>query len=110
MPVERVDGRTVHDVDIEPAVVVVVDQSHARALGLDDVVLGRRAHLVGPLRQAGFLGNVFEDHWTGLHESAGRDDPVLVVELDGVRRLLSAARGMRAFGGLLRRPGIAGRG
>ena len=52
---ERVDGGAVDDVDVEPAVVVVVEQAYTRALGLDDVVLGWSAHLVGPLGEAGLL-------------------------------------------------------
>jgi hypothetical protein len=32
LPVQRVHGRAVHHINVEPAVVVVVDQAHARAL------------------------------------------------------------------------------
>ncbi len=53
--VERIEGGAVDDVNIEPAVVVVIDQAHAGAIGFNDVLLLRRSHLVGPLGEPGFL-------------------------------------------------------
>ena len=82
--VERVEGRAVDQVDIEPAVVVVVDQAHARAVGLDDEVLFRHAHLVDPAGEPGLLGDVLKDHRPFVDESAGGDGPLLRV-VDGGR-------------------------
>ena len=73
LPVEGVHRGAVDDIDVEPAVVVVVDEAHAGALGLDDVILCGRAHFVGPVGQAGFLRVVHEDDGAGLHEAAGGD-------------------------------------
>ena len=60
--VERVEGRAVDQVDVEPAVVVVVDQADAGAVGLDDELLFRHAHLVDPAGEAGLFGDVLKDH------------------------------------------------
>src|SRR5580658_924006 len=104
LAVERIKGRAVDDINIEPAVVVVVDQPHAGALGLDDVLLLRTAHLVRPMGQSGLLRIVFEDRRAALHKAARRDRPLLLVELQRVRRTgLLAALGsrLRALSGRL---------
>ena len=50
--VERVEGRAVDEINIQPAIVVIVDQANARALRLHDVVLAGVpilcVHLVSP--------------------------------------------------------------
>src|ERR1700733_12318875 len=45
-------GRTVHQVDIDPAIMVVVQQGHARAGCFQDVIFLRVPHLVMPDGQA----------------------------------------------------------
>ena len=42
-PGQRRESGSVHEVDIEPAVLIVVEQSYARARGLENSVLFRRA-------------------------------------------------------------------
>ncbi len=83
LAVEGLEGGAVDEVDVEPAVVVEVDQADAGAVGLDDEVLLRDAHLVDPSRQAGFLGDVLEDDRAAVDESAGGDGPLLLVVLSG---------------------------
>ncbi len=39
LAVQRIEGRAVDHVNVEPSVVVVIDQANARAVGLDDVFL-----------------------------------------------------------------------
>ena len=63
LAVEGVEGGAVDEVDVGPAVVVVVDDADAGAVGLHDEVLLRGAHLVDPAGEAGLFGDVLEDHW-----------------------------------------------
>ena len=79
--VQRVKRRAIHQVNIEPAVVVVVDQANTRAVRLHDELLLRHAHLVDPTRQARSLGDVLEDHRAAVNEFACRDRPLLRVIL-----------------------------
>ena len=51
---------TVHKIDVEPAVIVIIQKAYARSIGLDDEFLFRRAHDVLPRSQTGLAGNVFE--------------------------------------------------
>ncbi len=86
LAVERVEGRAVHDIDIEPSVVVIVDQPHARALCFHDVGFRGRAHFVGPFGQPGFLRDIFKDDRSALHKSPRGDGAVLLVQLHGMGR------------------------
>ena len=52
LAVERIEGGTVDQVDVEPAVVVVVEQANAGAVGFDDEVFLGHAHLVTSSRRA----------------------------------------------------------
>lgn len=53
LSIQCIIGRATHDVDIEPPVVVVVQQRNSRSDGLEDVALLRRAHGVLPDCDAG---------------------------------------------------------
>ena len=79
LAVQRIERGAVDEVDVEPAVVVVVDQAHAGAVGLDDEILLRRAHFVGPAGESGGLGDVLKDDRSGVDESARRDGALLFV-------------------------------
>ena len=81
---ERVDRGTVDNIDGEPAGVVVVDEADAGAFGFDDVALVGGSHLVGPVGEACFFADVFEDDRAGFDEAACGDGPVLRVEQGGV--------------------------
>ena len=76
---ERIVGRAVHQIDVEPAVVVVVDQAHAGAVGLQNVFLLRRAHFMAPAGKPRGLGHVLEDHRALFHKPAGGDGPLVLV-------------------------------
>ncbi len=80
LSVEGVEGGSVHDVDIEPAVVVVIEQRDAGADGFQDVILLRSAHLVLPGGEAGLLRDVLKDDGAGLHKAAGSDGAILRIE------------------------------
>ena len=79
LAVKRVECRAVDEVDIEPAVVVVVDQADAGSVGLNDEVLLRHAHLVDPAGEPGLFGDVLKDHRPLVDESSGGDGPLLRV-------------------------------
>ncbi len=68
--VERVERGSVDKVDVEPAIIVVVDQAYARAVGFDDEVLFGGAHLVSPAGEARLLRDVLEDHGARIHKAA----------------------------------------
>jgi hypothetical protein len=72
-PVNGLDGRAVDHVDVEPAVVVVIQQGDARAGGLKDIFLFERSHLVMPGGESRLLGDVLENHRTVFDETAGGD-------------------------------------
>ena len=105
LAVESVEGRAVHQVDVEPAIVVVVDQADARAVRLHDELLLRHAHLVDPAGEACGLGDVLKDHRALIDESTGSDRPLLGVIL---WRRLHARRNAAADSRLLwwRRGGL----
>src|ERR1019366_1625700 len=46
LAIECIEGRSVDQVNVEPAVIVVVDQADTRAVGFDDEILLWHAHLV----------------------------------------------------------------
>ena len=71
--VEGVEGRAVDEVDIEPAVVVVVDEADAGAVGFDDEPLLGGAHDVFPAGEASGGGSVLEDDGAGVYYAAGGD-------------------------------------
>ena len=82
---QGVVGRAVHQVDVEPAVVVVVDQAHSRPLGLENEALFRRAGGVMPTGQARGFGHILEDDRARLDEASRGDGAMLAVELGLVR-------------------------
>ena len=78
---EGVVGGAVDQVDVEPAVVVVVDQADAGAVGLDDEVLLRACPWCGSRwSRPAFCGDVLKDDRAGFDEAAGGDGAVLAVE------------------------------
>ena len=76
--------RSVDEVDVEPSVVVEIEQRDAGADAFKDVGLLRRAHLMVPGSEPGFLCDVFKDDRATLDEAAGGHGPVLVVENGGM--------------------------
>src|SRR5271170_2399093 len=78
--VYSVVGRAIDEIDIQPAVVVIVDKADARSICLDDEFLLRGAHHVSPHCQTRFLGDVLKDDGSVLDEAAGSDGSVLAVE------------------------------
>ena len=90
----RLVGRSIHKIDIEPAVIVVVQQANAGALGFEDELLLRSARLVTPSRKASGRGDILKDNGAGLHKSTGGEGAVLAVEF----RLLRAGGGHPSAG------------
>ena len=75
--VDGVEGGPVDKIDIEPAVVVVIDQTHAGTVGFDDEFLLGRAHGVAPRPEPRLLRDVLEDHRAGIGKAARGDGTVL---------------------------------
>jgi hypothetical protein len=72
-------GGAVDQVDVEPAVVVVIDQADARAIGFEDVLFLGRAHDMTPAGEPCSRGCVSEDHGALVDKSTGRDRPLVFV-------------------------------
>ena len=68
---ECVEGGTVDEINVEPTVVVVIDQAHAGTVGVDDEAFVGSAHGVGPSRKASGFGHVFKDDRAGVDKAAG---------------------------------------
>ena len=83
---QRFVSRPVHQVDVEPAIVVIINEPDTGADRLKDVRLLGRAGDLMPSRQPGTLGNVLEDHGTGIDETSSRNGPMLRVEDCGMSR------------------------
>ena len=78
------EGGAADKVDVEPAVVVVVEEGDAGADGFEDDVFLGGAHFVLPGGEAGLVGDVHKDDGAGLDEAAGGDGAVLAIEDGGV--------------------------
>jgi hypothetical protein len=81
----RVISGTIHEIDIQPAVVVIVQQADTGAHGTKDVLLADRAHRVVPRGEARLLCNILENHRAILHKASGSNGAVLIVEHSRVR-------------------------
>ena len=92
----RVERGSVDKINVEPAIVVVVQQSDTGALRFDDDVFLRASRHVPPSRQPRLLGHVHEDDRTSLHRAARRDGSMAAVEL----RLLRTSRRHALLSGL----------
>src|SRR6185437_2528740 len=55
-------GRAIHQIDIEPSIIVVIKERNAGAKGLDDVAFLRRAHAMSPCCEPGSLCSISKDH------------------------------------------------
>src|SRR6266576_5250133 len=77
---QSINSRSIGEIDIEPAIVVVVDQADTGAVCLNDVMLLRRSHGVLPCSQARLLGDVLKDGGPAFDEAASGDWPVFAVE------------------------------
>ena len=78
--VECVKGGAVDEVNVEPAVMVVVEQRDTGAFGFEDVFLGCGSGRVVPDGEASLLRDVLEDDGAGLDEAAGGDRSMLRVK------------------------------
>src|ERR1700730_12064062 len=79
LSIQRIECRAVDDIDIEPAIVVEVDQADARTIGLNNEVFLWHAHFVAPATESGLLRGVFEDDRALVDKPARRDGPILRV-------------------------------
>ena len=97
LSIQRGLGAAVHEVDIEPAVVVVIEQGDAGADAFEDVFLLGRTHDVVPLGQACLCGDVLEDDGAGLDRATLGDGEVVRV---GDRRIDAGCAGAAVGCGL----------
>src|ERR1035438_10169105 len=88
-------------IDVQPAVVVVIDQAHARAVRFKDKGLLWPTHYMTPSAQAGGFGHILKDYLTGFDKPTRSDRPSFSVVLGlvyaavghaGLHRRLGAQR------------------
>ena len=72
-PFDGGDRGAVEEIDVEPAVVVVVEKSDAGAGSVDDGGFFRGAGTMVKLVEAGLVGDVDEDHGSAIDEAASGD-------------------------------------
>jgi len=71
------DRRSIQQINIQPAVVVVIDERHARTGRFDDGFLFRAARAMVKFVQPDLLGYVRENHRRAIDKSARGDRPGL---------------------------------
>src|ERR1700733_14725056 len=70
LSIQRVERRSIHQVDVQPAIVVVIDQADARPIRLkNQLLLGCPHHMV-PTGQARSLRRVLKDDGPAVHNPA----------------------------------------
>src|SRR5438552_3913464 len=94
------DGRAIQNVNVEPAVVVVVEQCHAGTGRLDDHALIGIAGAVTKFSEPGLLSNVDEYDESAVDKSTRRDGTRFIIFNRRMRRASRYAGGNN--GGLLR--------
>ena len=77
---EPVIAGTVDKVNIQPAIVVIVQQGDSGTVFLDDELLLKRPHGVVPSGESSFLGDVVKDNRPAVHETTGGDWPLLGIK------------------------------
>ena len=77
--------RSIHQVDIEPAIVVVVKKTDTGALRFNDEFLFRRSGDIPPFGEPGLFGYIVEHNRPRLYEATGRDRTVQAIEHRGLR-------------------------
>ena len=98
----RLIRTAVDEVDVQPSVVVIIQQRDTGAEGLDDVALLCRADPVLEGGQTGFRGDVLKHDGTGFDEAPRGNRTLLRVENRGVRTPGGGTAGssrLRAFNG-----------
>jgi hypothetical protein len=91
-------GASVNEIDIQPAVIVVVQQSYTGADRFQNVSLLRRAHLVPPSGEAGLDSDVFKRNRTRFDCSSSGYGPMVFIQ----HRSKYAGRDRAALGRRLR--------
>src|ERR1700733_703950 len=73
-------SRPTDQINVEPAVVVIIEQRYSRTYGLDDESVFGRAHYVPPARQSGFLRDVLEDDGPAVYKSPGGNRSLFAIK------------------------------
>jgi hypothetical protein len=81
LAIEGVECGAVDQIDVEPAVVVVIDQSHAGAVRFKDKGLLWPTHHMAPPAQARRFGHILKDHRPGFGKPTRSDRPSFSVVL-----------------------------
>src|SRR5271168_3151344 len=76
----RFVGGAIHEIDIEPSIVVVIDQCNAGTNRIDDEFLGRIAHVRMPGPKSRLFGDVLEDDGAVFNKSACSDWTMFLVQ------------------------------
>ena len=73
LPPFRLSGRAVQEIDVQPAIVVVVNQGDARAGSFDNGCFLRSSRAVVKNVQASLLCDIRKHDWSAIDEAAGGD-------------------------------------
>ena len=76
LTVERLVGRTIDEVNVEPAIVVVVQQRYTRSFGFEDEAFLRSSCCVMPTGKASLLGGIHENDGPCLDHTACGNGPM----------------------------------
>src|SRR5262249_620744 len=94
---KRRNSRTIQNVDVEPAVIVVIEQRHTRTRRFNNRRFFRAAGLVFEFREPGLLRDIRENNWSAIDKSTRCDGPRFFVFNSRVRDSRGNARGWRLF-------------
>src|SRR5580692_7312789 len=81
LSIQRIERRAVHQVDVQPTIVVVVEKANTGTIRFHDELLLGYTHLVDPVAESGLLGDVLEDNRPFVDESTGGNwAPLFIVD------------------------------
>src|SRR5690242_15820512 len=75
--IHRLVSHAVDEIDVQPTIIVVVQQRHATAQRFRDVSLLWRPARIPPCIETGLLRNIVKDDRAAVHKSARRNWPML---------------------------------
>src|SRR5882672_8024562 len=67
---QRIVCRSIHQIDVQPAVVVVIKQANTRSVRIDNELLIGITHLMPPGSKPRLLRDVLKDHRSGIDKAS----------------------------------------
>ena len=102
LPFQRGGGGTIEEVNVQPAVVVVIEEADAGAGSVKDSGFFGRAGTMAKLVEAGLFGDFEENDGSAVHEATGSDGTRLRILHWSVRAAGGHAGGSHRSGRLRR--------